>query len=847
MCFRIFLGSEEVFSRSVQGRETEREERRPRRNLLRPNPSPSVAATIAAVEAARERDEEIDEDILSVFETMPEDGFGMAWDIIYDEETEEEIPQQQPYNPYIFIPGEISTEEKSDSKESVILDQVEENEEEKYTLPKQERESTFLNAFLSKDFKFQNEQELPTFDLSGDTSKQEVVQDNYTQSPNTANTFLNAFLNKEVHWKSEIQNRRYKDDKQNQDSMLQKEEEYLDDEEEGSGPMAQRRFDFQEYEQEEYHDPFYMTMEEQFVEQMEQEVKNSQTQEVPEQDTTTSQYLWESGWNYQTEFGSSESDLDFGESESFSSGDSESTLGSAESEPFGSGERTSVDSESEFGFEINSLGNGFGSNDSSMNDILLESQFGSGELELSSVDAEFGSGENELGFVENYFGNNEHDCVRFANNDFVTLKNDLSLVENYFGSGESNFSFAEKKIGNDETDFGSGESESSIAAKDGKEIQDDYSELVEELQDIEGSLETLLGKIDQENYHEHEDTKVKEEHNIIGKDTTNFQAQEFKITDLTKYKVEKDIMTINGKDESNNSLGDIIEEAKNKHKIPKIVQGLVGSNVLEPSDEANNKRNALVLEQLRPPKTLRKFVKSNTITLQVFNYTKVASVTENIAPADIKQSQKSNWSEKTIHEAKKDINITDDLKNSQESIIAKNDHTKRELVKDLVRSHTFIQTSDEKNQQTKKVLDPSKPQEPTTKVDKFYQNTEEVVYSAKVLGLAGIPKQTGNLKGTEDLRQTNSLENKSNVLDNMTTTNDVSHGESIAQVSASSEANNVQEQEVGEDRFFFPAGHGLFFGFKLGEMEKADKMKLEIFANNQIHTDIDSSSLELSL
>ena len=56
------------------------------------------------------------------------------------------------------------------------------------------------------------------------------------------------------------------------------------------------------------------------------------------------------------------------------------------------------------------------------------------------------------------------------------------------------------------------------------------------------------------------------------------------------------------------------------------------------------------------------------------------------------------------------------------------------------------------------------------------------------------------------------------------------------------------QTEMREDRMFFlPAGHGLFFGFKLGELEKHDKMRLEIFANNQIHKDIDSSSIELAL
>ena len=70
-------------------------------------------------------------------------------------------------------------------------------------------------------------------------------------------------------------------------------------------------------------------------------------------------------------------------------------------------------------------------------------------------------------------------------------------------------------------------------------------------------------------------------------------------------------------------------------------------------------------------------------------------------------------------------------------------------------------------------------------------------------------------------------------------------------VSKSGEEKLISE-EADETRrkdsmFFLPAGHGLFFGFKLGEMEKHDKMRLEIFANNQIHTDIDSSTIELAL
>ena len=57
----------------------------------------------------------------------------------------------------------------------------------------------------------------------------------------------------------------------------------------------------------------------------------------------------------------------------------------------------------------------------------------------------------------------------------------------------------------------------------------------------------------------------------------------------------------------------------------------------------------------------------------------------------------------------------------------------------------------------------------------------------------------------------------------------------------------TDETRRKDSMFFLPAGHGPFFGFKLGEMEKHDNMRLEIFANNQIHTDIDSSTIELAL
>ena len=34
------------------------------------------------------------------------------------------------------------------------------------------------------------------------------------------------------------------------------------------------------------------------------------------------------------------------------------------------------------------------------------------------------------------------------------------------------------------------------------------------------------------------------------------------------------------------------------------------------------------------------------------------------------------------------------------------------------------------------------------------------------------------------------------------------------------------------ERVFLPAGHGLQFGFSLGQLDKAEKMKLEIFSNS---------------
>ena len=53
-------------------------------NLLRPSPEPEV-----------ERGQ-------TVLESLPEEGFGMEWDIIYDEEIR--MSERNDQNPYIFIP-----------------------------------------------------------------------------------------------------------------------------------------------------------------------------------------------------------------------------------------------------------------------------------------------------------------------------------------------------------------------------------------------------------------------------------------------------------------------------------------------------------------------------------------------------------------------------------------------------------------------------------------------------------------------------------------------------------------------------------------------------------------------
>ena len=54
-------------------------------NLLRPSPGP-----------------EKEEGVQTVFESLPEEGFGMEWDILYDEEIR--MSERNDQNPYIFIP-----------------------------------------------------------------------------------------------------------------------------------------------------------------------------------------------------------------------------------------------------------------------------------------------------------------------------------------------------------------------------------------------------------------------------------------------------------------------------------------------------------------------------------------------------------------------------------------------------------------------------------------------------------------------------------------------------------------------------------------------------------------------
>ena len=42
---------------------------------------------------------------------------------------------------------------------------------------------------------------------------------------------------------------------------------------------------------------------------------------------------------------------------------------------------------------------------------------------------------------------------------------------------------------------------------------------------------------------------------------------------------------------------------------------------------------------------------------------------------------------------------------------------------------------------------------------------------------------------------------------------------------------------VREERVFLPAGHGLQFGFTLGQLDKAEKLKLAVFSNISPFTD----------
>ena len=60
-------------------------------------------------------------------------------------------------------------------------------------------------------------------------------------------------------------------------------------------------------------------------------------------------------------------------------------------------------------------------------------------------------------------------------------------------------------------------------------------------------------------------------------------------------------------------------------------------------------------------------------------------------------------------------------------------------------------------------------------------------------------------------------------------------------MTASEEDNNVITDDLlekTEDMFYLPAGHGLLFGFKLSELEKLRRTKLDIFHNSEIYHNV---------
>ena len=395
--------------------------------------------------------------------------------------------------------------------------------------------------------------------------------------------------------------------------MLLKEVEIFYDDEEGSNLFAQRKMDYQEYKQDEYHDPLYMNNEEKFVEEMEQEVENSNIQKVQKQDNSTGQCNWESDWNYQTGLVSSESDFPFDERELF-----------------GSDERNTGDNEKEFGFNKNeksSLESDLGSGENTMNNVHVEAQFGPGDFEFNSREGEsgfdeieFGSGESEISsdendfdsgkiellynkrptsYVESNFGLDETK-IDSSKRYFSYIKNYFGSVENEVGSFDDDFVKVENDFGSGASDFYSSESEYCFGENDlisgeltvgkgGGMLEGDYSDLVEVLQAIEGKLETILRYIDTDSCHKHDGNIMKEKHIIISEDLLTANAQKIYITHTTKHEDKKDLIILKEGNELKNSIEDIIGHTKIYHMKQNLIQDLIISHTTVPNNNEKNK------------------------------------------------------------------------------------------------------------------------------------------------------------------------------------------------------------------------------------------------------------------
>ena len=59
-------------------------------------------------------------------------------------------------------------------------------------------------------------------------------------------------------------------------------------------------------------------------------------------------------------------------------------------------------------------------------------------------------------------------------------------------------------------------------------------------------------------------------------------------------------------------------------------------------------------------------------------------------------------------------------------------------------------------------------------------------------------------------------------------------------MTASEHDNNITDDllEKSDEMFYLPAGHGLLFGFKLRELEKLRRTRLDIFHNSEIYHNV---------